>query len=179
MYLIETERLRLRRLTAEDRGAVHSVLLNEKIMNPMHLPVSEAFADDWLRRMMERYETHGPANWYAERREDGAFVGIMGVVLSEINGAKCAELGYLVHPDFQRQGYAYEGAKACMEYAFTALHADYVTAAVAADNLPSICLTEKLGLCPIQEQLYKNGDQETLYIIYGLNRPSDEAEVQA
>ena len=137
----------------------------------MHLPATSEFADDWLARQMERYEIHGPANWYAERKEDGAFIGVMGVILSEIHGAKCAELGYLVHPDFQRQGYAYEGANACMEYAFTALNADYVTAAVAADNLPSIHLAEKLGLFPIQEEVFRNGDQETLYIIYGLNRP--------
>lgn len=173
MYIIETERLRLRRLTEEDRKAVHSVLLNESVMSPMHLPADESFADDWLRRMLERYETHGPANWYAERKEDGAFIGIMGIILSEISGAVCAELGYLVHPDFQRQGYAYEGAMACMEYAFSVLDADYVTAAVAANNLPSIALTEKLGLFPIQEQIYRNGDQETLYIIYGLNRPDE------
>ena len=171
MFIIETERLRLRRLTEADREAVHSVLLNEKIMRPMHLPASAEFADDWLARQIQRYETHGPANWYAERKDDGAFIGIMGVILSEIHGAKCAELGYLVHPDFQRQGYAYEGANACMEYAFTALNADYVTAAVAADNIPSISLAEKLGLFPIQEEVFRNGDQETLYIIYGLNRP--------
>lgn len=171
MYIIETERLRLRRLTLNDRKAVYSVLLNKEIMDAMHLPASEEFADDWLRRQIERYETHGPANWYAERKEDGAFVGIMGLILTEAGGAKCAELGYLVHPSFQRRSYAYEGAKACMEYAFSTLDADYVTAAVAADNLPSMMLTEKLGLFPIQEQIYKNGDQETLYIIYALNRP--------
>jgi len=66
-----------------------------------------------------------------------------------------------------------------MEYAFSALDADYVTAAVAADNMPSILLSEKLGLYPIQEQLYRNGDQETLYIIYGLNRPIHKKEEEA
>lgn len=171
MLILETERLRLRRLTEDDREAVHSVLLNEEIMQPMHLPACTEFADDWLARQIQRYETHGPANWYAERKADGAFIGIMGLILSEIHGAKCAELGYLVHPDFQRHGYAYEGAQACMEYAFAALNADYVTAAVAADNLPSIHLAENLGLFPIQEEVFRTGDQETLYIIYGLNRP--------
>lgn len=171
MYIIETERLRLRRLTKDDREAVYSVLLDPAVMNPMHLPITEDFADDWLQRQIDRYETHGPANWYAERRDDGAFIGIIGVFLSEIHGAQCAELGYLIHPAFQRQGYALEGAKACMTYAFDTLHADYVTAAVAADNLPSISLTEKLGLFPIQEQLYSKDGQESLYIIYGLNRP--------
>ena len=171
MYIIQTDRLRLRRLTEADREAVYSVLLNEEIMSAMHLPCSRQFADEWLDRQIRRYETHGPANWYAERREDGAFVGIIGLILSEINGVRCAELGYLVHPAFQRQGYAHEGAKACMEYAFHSLDADYATAAVAADNLPSIRLSEKLGLFPIQEQIYKNGDHETVYIIYALNRP--------
>jgi len=171
MYIIETERLRLRRLTEKDRSAVHSVLLDERIMNPMHLPATEEFADGWLQRQIERYQTHGPANWCAERREDGAFIGIIGLFLSEIRGAQCAELGYLIHPDFQRQGYAYEGAQACMEYAFDVLRADYVTAAVAADNMPSILLTEKLGLLPIQQKLYRQDGQDTLYIIYGINRP--------
>ena len=171
MHIIETKRLRLRRLTESDREAIHSVLLNEEIMRPMHLPATAEFADKWLQRQIHRYETHGPANWYAERKTDGAFIGIMGVILSEIHGVKCAELGYLIHPDFQRQGYACEGTRACMEYAFTELNADYVTAAVASDNLPSIHLAEKLGFFPIQEEIFRNGDQETLYIIYGLNRP--------
>lgn len=170
MYIIETDRLRLRRLTLPDREAVLSVLLNEGVMSAMHLPCSEEFADEWLQRQIDRYETHGSANWYAERREDGAFIGIIGLIQTEINGVACAELGYLIHPDFQRQGYAYEGAKACMEYAFTALHADYITASVAADNMASVRLAEKLGLFPIQEQTYRKGDQETVYIIYALNR---------
>lgn len=171
MYIIETGRLRLRRLTLSDREAVLSVLLNKGVMSAMRLPCSEEFAHEWLQRQIDRYETHGPANWYAERREDGAFIGIIGLIQTEINDVACAELGYLIHPDFQRQGYAYEGAKACMEYAFTALHADYITASVAADNMPSVHLAEKLGLFPIQEQTYRKGDQETIYIIYALNRP--------
>lgn len=171
MYIIETKRLRLRRLTESDRADVYSVLLNRDVMAAMHLPCSEDFAGGWLQRMISRYETHGPANWYAERKSDGAFVGLIGLMLAEENGVRIAELGYLVHPGFQRQGYAFEGAKACMDYAFHTLHADYVTAAVAADNLPSVCLAEKLGLFPVEEQVYRQADTETRYIIYGLNRP--------
>ena len=171
MYIIETARPRLRRFTPADRPDVLSVLTDEKIMSAMHLPASEEFADQWLKRMMDRYQSHGPANWYAERRQDGAFIGVIGLIESEINGVHCAELGYLVHPDYQRQGYAYEGAKACIDYAFRTLGADYVTASVAADNLPSIRLTEKLGLFPIEEQTYRRDGAETTYILYGLNNP--------
>ena len=171
MYILETERLRLRRMTLSDRENVYSVLLNKEIMSAMHLPASLEFADEWLGRMIARYKSDGPANWYAERKEDGAFIGIIGLVTSEINGALVAELGYLIHPDVQRQGYAYEGAMACINYAFSHLHADYVTASVAEDNLPSIRLTEKLGLFPIQEQLYKKGKEETRYIIYAVSNP--------
>ena len=171
MYIIETDRLRLRRLTLDDRESVHSVLMNEEIMSAMHLPCSEEFADQWIQRMIARYESHGPANWYAERREDGAFIGVMGLVTNEVNGVLCAELGYLVHPDHQRQGYAFEGAQACIDYAFNVLGADYVTAAVAEDNLSSIHLAEKLGFFPVQEQIYRKDGNETIYILYGLNRP--------
>ena len=95
MYLIETGRLRLRPLTENDREAVYSVLLRKEIMEPMHLPATIQFADGWLHRQMELYEARGSANWYLERREDGAFIGLMGVVPSKIHGVECAELGYL------------------------------------------------------------------------------------
>ena len=170
MCIIETDRLRLRRLTLDDRSAVHSVLMNEAVMSAMHLPCTEQFADQWLERMIARYKSHGPANWYAERKADGAFIGIIGLVTSEIDGISVAELGYLIHPGYQRQGYALEGARGCIDYAFSVLNVDYVTASVAADNLPSIHLTEKLGLFPIQEQIYRKDGEETRYVLYGLNR---------
>ena len=171
MYILETDRLRLRRLTLQDRADIHSVLLDARIMTAMHLPCSEEFADQWLARQIALYETHGTANWYAERKADGAFIGIMGLMTHEMNGASVAELGYLIHPDYQRQGYASEGAKGCMEYAFHVLNADYVTASIAADNTPSMSLAEKLGLFPVEEHIYRRNGENVRYILYGVNRP--------
>lgn len=172
MYITETKRLRLRRLTRGDREAVLSVLTDKRIMVPMRLPSSEEFADEWLDRTLLLYETHGPANWFAERREDGRFVGIMGAVVNETDGASVAELGYLVHPDLQRQGYALEGARACMEYAFDELHADFVTARIVSDNTPSLCLAEKLGMVPVQELLYAQDGETVSYILYAAENPN-------
>lgn len=171
MYILETDRLRLRRLTLQDRADIHSVLLDAHTMTVMHLPCSEKFADQWLNRQIAQYKSHMPANWYVERKADGAFLGIMGLNLTEADGVRCAELGYLIHPDYQRQGYASEGAKACMEYAFQVLNADYVTASIAADNTPSLSLAEKLGLFPFQEHIYRRNGEDVRYILYGVNRP--------
>ncbi len=172
MYVIETERLRLRRLTQADREAVLSVLTDCRIMEPMRLPVTDEFADDWLGRTIRRYESHGPANWYAERRGDGAFIGLIGLVTVETDAGLIAELGYLVRPALQRQGYALEGTRACMAYAFEQLHADYVTARIVSGNESSARLAEKLGMQPVQELLYAHGDETVAYILYAAKNPN-------
>jgi len=171
MYIFETDRLLFRRLTHDDRETVASALKDERVMTPMHLPVSEEFIDEWLERMLCLYETSGAANWYVERREDGLFVGIMGVVVSETDSATIAELGYFVQPSLQRQGYALEGVRACMDYAFSQLYADYVTALIPEDNLPSVRLAERLELQPVQQLLYAHGDETVTYILYAARNP--------
>ena len=171
MYILETDRLRMRRFTPEDRQSIASVLMDEEIMRAMHLPPNDDFVDSWLQRMLARYESHGPANWYVERKEDGAFVGIMGVMADQANGMVIAEVGWVVHRSHQRQGYALEGAGGCIKYAFETLGADFVTARIAADNMPSRSLAERFGMTSIEQQTYLRNGVPVDYLIYALAKP--------
>jgi RimJ/RimL family protein N-acetyltransferase len=56
------------------------------------------------------------------------------------------ELGWVIHPDYQRQGYATEAARALLEYAFTTLHAHRVIATCQPENSASSRVMEKLGM---------------------------------
>ena len=85
---------------------------------------------------------YGP--YRLSRKTDAASVGICG--LFRRAGLDDTDIGYSVLPHFCNNGYAYEAARAVIEYARTTLGLGRLTALVAPDNTPSIRLTEKLGL---------------------------------
>lgn len=171
MYIIETERLRLRAFTEDDRDAVASILLDRETTRLMRLSITEEFVDQWLERAISRMENDGCSHLYAERKEDGRFVGVIGAAAALVGETQYAELGYMLHRDFHHQGYAFEGASACIEWLFDCFGADCIVAHIADGNLPSIRLAERLGMQPIKTFTRMNGDVEVLYHQYALPHP--------
>ncbi|MCG7584861.1 GNAT family N-acetyltransferase [Photobacterium sp. OFAV2-7] len=56
------------------------------------------------------------------------------------------EIGWVINPKFQGQGYGYEAAKAILEHGFTQLHIHRVIATCQPENPASYRLMEKLGM---------------------------------
>ena len=65
--------------------------------------------------------------------------GVPGTYHSEM------ELGYIIAPEYQRQGYATEVCKAILEYAWENLCPDRINCLIDEENYPSRRLVEKLG----------------------------------
>ena len=59
---------------------------------------------------------------------------------------KCANIGWVTHQDFQRQGYALEASKALLNYAFTKTDVHRVIADIDSRVPHSAVLAEKLGM---------------------------------
>ncbi|EIT7146556.1 N-acetyltransferase [Vibrio vulnificus] len=56
------------------------------------------------------------------------------------------EIGWVINPQFQRNGFAYEAASHVVEYAFQTLGVHRVIATSQPENAPSFRLMEKLGM---------------------------------
>jgi RimJ/RimL family protein N-acetyltransferase len=56
------------------------------------------------------------------------------------------EVGYHVHPAFQRRGLATEAARAVCDYAFASLAVEHIISMIRPENLPSRRVAEKNGL---------------------------------
>ncbi|MCE2571883.1 GNAT family N-acetyltransferase [Motilimonas eburnea] len=56
------------------------------------------------------------------------------------------EIGWIIHPEFQGQGIAYEAASAALAYGFETLNLHRVVATAQPDNPASYRLMEKLGM---------------------------------
>lgn len=69
---------------------------------------------------------------------------------------RCAEIGYELHPDFQKKGLMQEAIEAVLQYAFTTMEFQRIEAYLLTGNLASIRLLERNGFTFLK----KVGDEE-------------------
>ena len=107
----------------------------------------------------------GYGYWAAEEKESGKFIGRIG--FSNPAGWPGFELGWTIAPAYQGRGFASEGARRLLKYAFEDLDKSHVISLIHPDNTPSRKVAEKLG-----ETI--EGETEVLgmpVLIYGIDRP--------
>jgi RimJ/RimL family protein N-acetyltransferase len=79
----------------------------------------------------------------AVERSSGRFIGRFGP--SKPFGWPAIEIGWMLLPEFQGQGYALEGAAAAMDFAFFELNEPRVIHTIRPANIASQKLAQKLG----------------------------------
>jgi RimJ/RimL family protein N-acetyltransferase len=146
MMLLETDRLRLRRLSAEDAEFILR-LLNEpsfiqNIGDRCVRTIEDARAYI-LKGPIASYEKFGFGLLLVELKDSGAQIGICGLLKRDI--FEDIDIGYALLPEFWSRGYAFESASAVMTYAWEKLGSRRVLAVVNADNQSSIRLLGKMG----------------------------------
>ena len=144
--ILETVRLRLRELVPADLDFMAEMLADAEVMRYYPKRLTRELSADWIARQMARYEADTHGLWLAELRDNGAPVGQVGLVRQTINGTEECEVGYLIHQDYWRKGFATEGALACRDYAFEKLGKPRVIALVRPDNEQSQGVARNLGM---------------------------------
>lgn len=99
---------------------------------------------------------------------------VIGDIMLRVSSAEHAqlEIGWVVHPDFQGRGLAFEGAREVQRFAFESLRAHRVQAMLASRNLASAALCERLGMRregTMREEEYHYGEWEDT-AVYGILR---------
>ena len=147
MIILETPRLVLRQLSLDDAEFILA-LLNE----PSFI---RYIGDKGLRGLDDarRYLVDGPINSYeqngfglylAELKENGAPIGISGLVKRDT--LSDPDIGFAFLPQYWSRGYAVESAAAVMDYARDVLALERVLAITSPDNEASARLLGKIGL---------------------------------
>ena len=157
--MILTERLRLRELTAADAPFILE-LLND---DDFHLYIGDrgvrtlADAEDYIQQgPAVSYVHNGHGLYLVERKEDGAKLGICGLIKRD--SLEDVDIGYAFLPAYRGQGYGIESARAALQDGRERLGIERVVAIVTPGNERSIGLLAKLGLS--QGRLVKLGEDE-------------------
>ena len=143
---LETPRLLLREYVPEDFDALHEILSDPETMRHYPHPFSPDETRQWIERNRARYAEYGYGLWAAILKSDGRLIGDCGVTLQPIHGRMLPEVGYHIHRDHQRRGYASEAAAECIRFAFEVLNFETIYSYMKYTNIASCRTAEKNGL---------------------------------
>ena len=146
MTMLETRRLRLRKVTESDAPFVLTLLTDPSFVRFIGDRGVRSIADARTyvaKGPMASYAQHGYGLYLVERLVDGTPVGICGLVRRP--SLPGADLGYAFLPPFWGQGYATEAACAMMVYGFEHLNAHEFLAGCRPCNPASRNVLEKCG----------------------------------
>ena len=151
---LETERLILRLPRGEDADAWSTATGDAEVMR--FIGGSAGAASQSIELFLERWEANGFGQYAVERREDGAFLGRLGLLvwdsrdwrrttLPEAGDAGEIELGWALLRDHWGHGYATEAAAAVRDAAWSDLELRRLVSLIHPDNARSIQVAERLG----------------------------------
>jgi len=146
--VIDTERLILRAWTEADRAPFVAMSADPEVMEPLGGLLSEDAALAEIERRRATIARFGFGRWVVERREDRAFVGVVGLAPVHWSLPLPAgfEMGWRLRRDAWGQGYASEAAKASIADAFRRCGLTEVFAFTSTANLRSQAVMERAGL---------------------------------
>ena len=164
MTILETERLRLRKMVVADAEFIHG-LMND----PAYLEYigdkgvkTVADAENFLaNRAIKSYDENGFGHYIVELKSDGTPIGTCGYVKrDELDDP---DIGFAFLPEFRKLGYALESAKAILDFGIDVLGFKKLSAITTQHNDRSGLLLEKLGFSFERLISMSNGDELRLF----------------
>jgi RimJ/RimL family protein N-acetyltransferase len=145
---LRTPRLLLRHWRAEDREPFAQLNSDPRVMEHFPALLSRAESDARVERIETHFQMHGFGLWAVEAPGVAPFLGFVGLAVPAFEAAftPCVEIGWRLTADYWGQGYATEGARRVMQYAFESLHLPEIVSFTVPANIRSRRVMEKLGM---------------------------------
>jgi len=168
----ETERLRLRPLSADDAEALHVLQQDAEMMRYFGGPYLRQQTDTWLEWHVALWEQEGFSHWAVELKDENIFVGWIGLtkVWEPEELLPATEVGWFVDRTYWGMGLATEGARESLIFGFEGLGLDRIVARCNPENHASEKVMQKLGMRHLRDM--PRGNTEGVARLYEIR--SDE-----
>ena len=142
-----TPRLTLRRMQPSDYRDMYEYACREDVTTFLlwspHPSVS--YTRDYLAYIESRYATCEFFDWAITLKQSGKMIGTVG--FTKIDAPhNCAEIGYVLNPEYHGEGLGYEAAERIVDFGFERLELHRIEAKFMKGNAPSVRVMEKLGM---------------------------------
>jgi len=145
---LSTTRLRLRRWHPEDRPPFAALNLDPAVMEHFPAPISRTESDALADRIETHFDRHGFGLWAVEIPGVSPFAGYVGLSIPSFQAhfTPAVEVGWRLARDCWGQGYATEGARAALGFAFERLGLKEIVSFTVPANLRSRRVMERIGM---------------------------------
>ena len=143
---LATERLTLRELKIEDENEIFVLRSDERILKYLDIPRAETVDDarKFIARIIDLVKKNESIMWGINLKDSDKLIGTICLWnISEDN--TMADIGYMLHPDFQGQGIMQEAIVQVIGYGFGIMNLKIISAEVEPGNAKSINLLERNG----------------------------------
>jgi [ribosomal protein S5]-alanine N-acetyltransferase len=142
--VIETERLVLRRIQAQDVAEIFFLRSNEDVMRYIDRPraTTEPEALAMIEKFWKLEQDNEGINWAISLKDDDKLIGTI-CLFNFVKEHYRGELGYLLHPEHHGKGLMQEAVKPVLDYGFKQLQLHTIEANVNPDNEASIKVLER------------------------------------
>ena len=145
-YWLETDRLGLRRFTADDYAWLVALYSDAEVMRyGGGVKTPEQVTAVMRERILDYYDANpGLGVWQTVERASGTPVGFH--VLNNIQGESIIQVGYFLLKPAWGRGYATEMARALLRHGFVELGLPHIAAITERENVASQHVLAKIGL---------------------------------
>ncbi|MER2175505.1 MAG: GNAT family N-acetyltransferase [Carnobacterium sp.] len=141
------ERISLRKIDGNDFKYLKELLQNKQLML---LGWGEIYPDNqvkfWIDKIIEQYSQYGYSYFLVENKDTNEFIGIAGLIQTEIKSKDCTELAYIIKESYQGKGFGSEVARKLIRMAFYKFNLDRVIAQFVPTNMASKKVVETIGM---------------------------------
>ena len=146
---LHTDRLLLRPFVEDDLEALYDIYRRDEVARHMPWePHTREMAIKMLERMrtLTSFESEPPViRLAAVLAASGALIGDVGLTRTSAEHRQ-GEIGFIIHPDHQRRGYATEASSALLRLGFEELGLHRIIARADQGNPGSVGVMEHLGM---------------------------------
>ena len=162
-YLIETERLFLRKITLDDKEALFKLHSNLAVQKYTGEPVVNSIEEieTTIHARINNYKKYGYGRWATILKNGMQFAGWAGLAyLPEFDEI---DLGYRFLPEYWGAGIATEASRAILTYGFDTLKLKKIIAIAMRENKASIKVMEKIGMEFDKFAPYEIGSEDAIW----------------
>ena len=144
--LIETERLYLRAITEDDKYEMFALRSDKQIMQYIARPLMTTIEEitEFIKSINSSIEKQEYINWGISLKNNNKLIGTVGFYRMAKENYR-AEVGYMLHTNFHKQGIMQELMPVVLEYGFKQMNLHSIEAVIDPRNKASENVLLKQG----------------------------------
>ncbi len=155
-YLFTSSRLGFRNWTVDDLAPMAVINTDKTVMEFFPMTPSTSDTQNFIERMQQQFEETNFCYFAVDILENKEFIGFIGLSRQTFDAPfnPSVDIGWRLKRSSWFNGYATEGAKACLDYAFNTLQIKELLSMAPAINNKSIAIMKKIGMSKLSDFIH-------------------------